>query len=464
MSINRQNKTRRSGMNGKSAALCAAAVIIAVLLNLLVLKLPSSATKLDMTNNSLLSLSDQTRELVSSLDKDVEVFWIVQEGREDDTLGTVLSRYEELSSRLTVTKIDPVGNPTLVMDYEEELKYNNSILVRCEGRAVPIPFTDIYIYDEASYSYYSSFNGENAITNAILRLSSDELPVVYVLEGHGEQTLGGAASASLEGQGYDVQPLSIIAAQEIPSDCSVLLIFDPQNDISEFEQELIRQYMADGGSIFLMTSYTAGRMERLEALMESRGASRFGEIVVDSQQFVSNAPIYLLPTIAEHSITAPFMGGNYTAVLPLCQAILIDNAYTEFVKPILTTSEIGIAKQSADDLSVISVEEGDVCGVLNLAVALETDCRAVWVASSYLVEENAVSWSAGTNNDLFINCTNWLIGAEDGISIHPKPIDMTEVLTIPADAGGILTTFVVFIIPFAALLAGLAVVIVRRRK
>ena len=47
----------------------------------------------------------------------MEIYWVVQSGGEDDTLGTLLDRYDGLSDQLTVTKVDPDVSPTFVQQY-----------------------------------------------------------------------------------------------------------------------------------------------------------------------------------------------------------------------------------------------------------------------------------------------------------------------------------------------------------
>ena len=58
---------------GSYSAVAAAVVIaIAVLVNLMVSSLPSTMTELDMTSQSLYSLSDQSKRIAASLDKYID--------------------------------------------------------------------------------------------------------------------------------------------------------------------------------------------------------------------------------------------------------------------------------------------------------------------------------------------------------------------------------------------------------
>ena len=183
---------------GGYAALAAAIVIaIAIAANLLVCALPSSATQLDLTSQSLYTLSDQTRRIVTALDREVYLYLLSTTGYEDSGVTRLLDRYAALSDQIVVEYIDPAVRPTFLDDYDLEVTqlYANSVLVVCGDRFRLVGYDDIYVteysMDYYSYSYTSTtnFDGENALTNAIHYVSSDDLPVAYALNGHGESEL-----------------------------------------------------------------------------------------------------------------------------------------------------------------------------------------------------------------------------------------------------------------------------------
>ena len=103
-------------------------IMIAVILNLIVGKLPSTVTQIDLTGNSLYSLSAQTKQIVSSLDKDVKLYLLAVSGNEDPTISRFLSRYAALSDHIKVENIDPNIQPTFLKEYDLEKKqiYQNA--------------------------------------------------------------------------------------------------------------------------------------------------------------------------------------------------------------------------------------------------------------------------------------------------------------------------------------------------
>ena len=109
--LQEMTSTKAFRIGGYSAISIIIVVVIAVVLNLAVGKLPSTLTLLDTSSNQLSAISDQTKDTVSALEQDVTIYWIVQEGSEDPTLDLLLSRYTDLSDHVKVQTIDPVINP-----------------------------------------------------------------------------------------------------------------------------------------------------------------------------------------------------------------------------------------------------------------------------------------------------------------------------------------------------------------
>lgn len=133
-------KTRSFRVGGYSVLATVIVVAIAVFANVLVNALPAKYTQFDTTSTQLYSISEQTELVLSGLEDEVTVYWIVQDGREDETLGTLLDRYAALSGELTVTKVDPDVQPTFVQQYTEGTIYNNSLVVECGDRNTYISF------------------------------------------------------------------------------------------------------------------------------------------------------------------------------------------------------------------------------------------------------------------------------------------------------------------------------------
>lgn len=192
----------RIAFQGGAYSLAAAAILLAILIaaNVLVSALPASMTRYDISATKLYSITSNTKVVVNALEEDVTIYWIVQSGAEDDVIETLLSKYDSLSDHITVVKKNPDVYPTFAEQYTDEAVQNNSLVVECGDRSRYIGYDDIYVQeaDMYSYSYSTSFDGEGAITSAIDYVVTDELPQLYLLEGHGEQELPATFSEQIE--------------------------------------------------------------------------------------------------------------------------------------------------------------------------------------------------------------------------------------------------------------------------
>ncbi len=172
---------------GYSVAAAAIVVFLAVVANILVNALPASVTQLDTTAGTLYTLSQETEDILDGLEQDVTIYWIVQSGQEDETLGTLLDRYAARGDYVTLETIDPDVSPNFLQEYVSGTVYNNSLIVESGDRNTYVSYEDIYEYSYSSdYSSYDvSFAGESSLTSAIDYVLSDTLPKLYTLTGHG---------------------------------------------------------------------------------------------------------------------------------------------------------------------------------------------------------------------------------------------------------------------------------------
>ena len=201
----------RIAFQGGSYALAISAIVLALLVvvNVLVSILPTSLTRFDISSSQLYSITSNTKSVVNALEEDVPIYWIVQ-AEEDDVIETLLDKYDSLSDHISVVKKNPDVYPTFTQQYTDETVTNNSLIVECGDKSCYISYSDIYLYETDFYSYgytSASFDGEGAITSAIDYVVSDELPQLYLLEGHGEAELPQTFQEQLEKDNIETQPL-----------------------------------------------------------------------------------------------------------------------------------------------------------------------------------------------------------------------------------------------------------------
>ena len=132
-----------------------------------------------------------------------------------------------------------------------------------------------------SYDTTYEFAGEAQMTSAIEYVTSDNLPVVYLLNGNGESSLSSDFSSILADDNFRTEQLSLITGDgKVPSDASCVLLNVPQNDLSEDEVSALEEYIDGGGKVIMITYYPY-TLANLNALGERYGLSRVPGLLVE---------------------------------------------------------------------------------------------------------------------------------------------------------------------------------------
>lgn len=469
-------RTRTFRAGGYSLAAAAVVIAIAVAVNLVVGALPADWTKTDLTSTGLYSLSSQTQQMVSALEDEVTVYWIVQSDTEDNTIGELLERYQDLSKNLKVERKDPVVYPNFAQQYTTSTLYNNSLIVTCGDRSRYISYYDIYVTDYSSYyttgTASTQFDGESQLTSAIDYVTNEDLPVVYTLTGHGESQLPSTLSDGAAEENVLLSELSLLTQESVPEDADALIIYAPQSDISADEKDMLLTYLQGGGKLLLVTDYTETAMPNLAEVMAYYGTSLADGIVMegDSSHHMRGSSYYLLPDIGSHDITSPLADGGYYVLMPVAQGISVSDELREglTVTQLLTTTSASYAKADAYNLTTYDKEEGDLEGPFALGVAISEEVEGgttgiVWLTTSYMFNDDVDMLVSGANTDLFLNALDWMCQRESSISIRAKDLS-TEYLTVPSSDVSTWSLILVVTLPLAFILAGAYITVTRRKR
>ena len=470
-------KSRSFRAGGYSTAAIIIVAAIAVAVNLFAGALPSAYTHLDTTASGLFTLSAQTQQLVSALDTDVTVYWIVQSGSEDDTLKELLDRYDGLSDHLTIEKKDPVVYPNFASQYTSSALYNNSLIVVSGDRSQYISYTDIYVTDYMSYyttgSASTEFAGESTLTSAIDYVTSDSLPKAYTLAGHGESELPDTLRENAESEHYTFASLSLLTEESVPDDADLVVIYAPQSDISETERDTLLAYLAGGGKMLMVLDYTENEQPNLAAVAAQYGMTLEAGIVLegDATHHMRGSNYYLLPEIDSHDITDPIRDGGYYILTPVARAMTVDTGLRSglTVSALLETSADAYAKLDGYAMTTYDKEDGDIDGpfVLGAAASEENEsgetAQLVVFTSARMFEQATSSLVAGANDDLFLNALDWMCERASAISIRTKSLD-TEYLTVPTASASLLSAVFIGVLPLSFIIVGAVITITRRKR
>ncbi len=461
---------------GSYAAFAAALLIaIVIIANLMVSSLPTTYTEIDMTANGIFSLSDQTRRIVASLDKDVNLYLLATTGNEDATITSLLDRYASLSDHIKVSYVDPAVKPTFLQNYDLTASHVYAIflLVVCGSVYRLVGYDEIYVteysMDYYAYSYNSttSFDGENALTNAVHFVSSDDLPKVYLLSGHGEEELSDNPNAMLEQDNMTYEILSLLTVEAVPESATAGVINNPSSDLRQDQAAKLLSAMETGGNVVLLTgTMDAGDMPNLLSVTESMGVTAGEGVIIegDRSMCLSRYQHYLLPDVADHAVTEAIKESGYYILVPLAQPILETGDSSATVTALLTTSPESYSKLDGISMTTTSKEDGDQDGPFHVGIISElNDGKLFWVSSPYQLDSNVDGMVSGGNSNLVLHVLIWMGGQEDAISIRAKSLD-GETLTVPNSQASLWSVIMIGVIPVAFVALGIIVTIRRKRR
>jgi ABC-2 type transport system permease protein len=479
----RKNKealnTRTAKVGGYSFIMAVFVLAILIAVNVAVSSLPSKWTQFDISAARLYSVTSSTKVVAQNLSKDVTISWITQAGEEDTVLEKLLNVYDSLSDHISVRKVNPDIYPTFAAKYTDKTVQNNSLVVESGSRYRYIDYNDIYktdtdkFYSTGSIAY--SFDGEGAITTAIDYVTSEDLPLLYTLTGHGEKELSDSFAKGLEKQNFETASLTLLNVDEIPEDADGIIIYAPSSDLSAEEAAMLEDYLDNGGHLMVISGpQKEGSLTNLHSLLEKYNVAPQEGIVVEGTRsnYVFGTPYVLLPQIGKSEITSELAEENRYIVVPIAQGLKTGYYSTGYysskvtVTSLLTTTDASFSKIAGYNLESYEKEEGDIDGPFSVAVAIEdagSGGSMLWISSDFIVDDLYNSYSSGTNADFVMNGVSWLIGKKESISIRSKSLDYNY-LAISASQASTIKFFLIVLIPLIYLLLGVSDVWTRRKK
>ncbi len=224
------------------------AIVIAVLFNVFVTVLAKKVPlSIDMTANKMFEISEKTREYLKNYDTPVDIYVLAGSSDRDERINAVLQKYAEANSKIKITNINTAENPTFGKKYANDgvRLTSNSVIVDSGKRYKLLSLSELYGIN-AQTGKYTSLNAENKITSALKYVSSDKQLKAYIVTGHSELEISGAAS-KLRDENYEVSQINTLT-EEIPSDASLIMVVRPLSDFSNDEISKLDSYLLSGGN------------------------------------------------------------------------------------------------------------------------------------------------------------------------------------------------------------------------
>lgn len=481
-------KRRKFRIGGYSILMTLLVVAIIVLINVGVKAAEDRwAFRLDLSFNSLTRFSEQTTTALRELKQDVVFYVLAAQGSENPMVMEMLGRYRAANSHVDVQAVDPDRNPGLANAFRsaDSTFGSNTVIVSNADRSrfkayASHEFID-YGYNEQYQQYYiRSYNYERLFTQAMLYVTAERTPTVYVLQGHGEIALSNLAAMRtlLTSNNYEVAELSLTDEMDA-GNADVLLVLSPQKDLTGQERDRIMAYLQNGGNmVYVLDVAAPSGLPNFQTLLDYYGVGFDDGMVIadlnDGSQYFPMQPTFLLPKLNDHAITTPLAEANRQAIIiPGTRSIkLPEMNRNEFTVTELLSSRPGSYRMDITDTSRASLakQAGDAEGPFPLAVSVERrnymepakESRVVLFGStpSIAAEEMLNSFY---NGELLVSTVKWATKDEAvNLSIVSKTAQRAGLQIPSASVFYTLGALVVLVIPLAVLALGVVVWLRRR--
>ena len=309
---------------------------------------------------------------------------------------------------------------------------------------------------------------EGQLDSAIGFVSSNEVPTVYVVGGHGEQAMGTSVKKLIEKANIVVKELMLITSDAVPEDCDVLFIQNPENDYLDTETALIRDYLDKGGKAVFALSFLNADQKNLMALLNAYGITVRSGVAVEGGRQYYMSPVNIICEVSNNSFTSGVYGKKYV-LAQYAGALTYDTEVDNMLNflPLLSTS--GDAYLKAADADNIYREDGDETGMFYLGynVSNPTTGMSFCVFSSLYLFDEAFSANSGTfgNIDILVNSINNMTETENAApAVSAISLEDSETLAI-YDAATVMKLIAALLaVPVVMLITGIVVVVNRRRN
>lgn len=441
-----------------STLLVVIVIAIAIMLNMVAGQFPESWKNIDLSSNNLYEITDQSKALLKSLDKKVEIHILAEKSSTDERIQIFVEKYAALSKKVSVKWTDPVLHPTALTANNAD---SNTIIVSCEetGKSTQIALGDMITYDEMSYYYYGtyvedSFDAEGQLTSAVNYVVNENAQKIYYTTGHGETEISTTLSELFKKSNFSTEEINTLMQTEIPDNCDLLFLYGPTTDFTKDEVQILSTYLQNGGNVIYLMGEAKQELINLNGLLLEYGLEVADGYVADTERCYQQNPYYVFPKLS--------VSGDMAAGLESEMVLMIYPRGMQTVDPARDTITVDTFMTTSSDGGYRVTEETQEQGSYVLgAVATEEDARLTVITSYTLVDESLTkSYTTLENNALFMNAVANNFDEVNNVSIEAKSLSTTY---NTMQRVGLSTLIVVVGVPAAILIGGFVTWLKRRK-
>lgn len=462
-------------------------LIVAIFLGINIGMQKLNLTPIDFSQEKLYTLSDESKDKVKNIDKEVHIYFI---GYSEEAIDLDLAKqYNNANEKIIVESVNATDRPDLVEKYGITTD-TSGIIVACGEKSKVLSANDLVTYDSNSGERISI--AEEKLTSAIITVVTDDIPKVYFLEGYGQFSLNQNMrflQMYLQNEITETTTLNVLSTGKIPDDCDTLVITTPEKDFDDVATNSIIDYINRGGNILWLNAAlsTPKDLPNVNKILTLYGVEQFTVGVIretDNSKMLSGAPDFIMPE-AQYSEITEDLYENGVIFVNATKINVNDEKLSELKvtkNDILKTSESAYFRT---DFSIQSneVQENEEKGQLLLGTELEKTIserneetgegaktsKLIIYGENFFISDYQLSQNsqypiiqlAYNNKDVVLNSIAKLSDREEDITARKSTGTVTYTATEQQD---IIVKAIIFVVPISIIIAGIIVWQVRRRK
>lgn len=436
---------------------------------------------IDLTANASYEIGDETKVFLEDLDKPVKINVL---STEDGFSGSnylrqakrILTQYPRYSSNVTLEFIDFATDPTFSLSYPDLSLTHGDILVESEGRIKQVLVANLfnYTYTADQNLTIESSRAEEAITSAIINVTSGKTTKIAMLTGNGS-TESKPLTALLTDNNYEIFSESMLTTSLEGYDAAILL--SPTIDLSEDILRKLEDFLYNNGeygkTLIYTGSVTQGDLPNLNAFLAEWGVLFHDGAVFEtkSDRTYQYQPFYPIALYESGKYTSMLKDDTTPLLMPLARLmeVLFESKDGYYVQPLLYFSETA-GVRPADAGENFDPSTAQIKGPLPAMVissynpGASKDPSHIVISSSTAMFEPASLQNTSLNNGEYtLNLLGDLCGAPENINIQPKSLS-GKTLGITSSQMTGLGVILVGVIPFTIVASGIAVWFYRRYR
>lgn len=462
--------------------------------------------RFDWTGQHLYTLSGKSVAVLRGLKQDVDIYLFMSAAEQNFAeTEELLRRYRAASGHVKVHFVDPDREPAEFEVLAQRFGIQPGILLgtgetRADVAAVvtagerkwSVKRSDLISWESdpsgEGGEQLVNVQAEQALTGAVVQVTSGAPTSVCLTTGHGEWTLQGnqerslhALQEALRHDNIEWHSVETLGKEKIGQRCDAVLVVGPTIAFNQGEAGLLGGYLRQGGNLLLALDPVIDRDQvrpsGLEEIARKQGVIVDKTLVIelDRERLLSpNVVEFLVTDFGEHPTTRPLAGGG-RVYLGLVRSVRpVEGGKAEVL---LRASPESFAETQIAQIEPATEpvrDEHDLPGPVPIAVAAravavgEADGaedkpggRLIVVGDSDLFEGVLMASPDLTNAYLASAWIGWLTEREALIAIPPKKAGAGGVMFTQGDLSGLLFRVLV-LLPALVLIAGVAVWLNRR--